>query len=256
MQQNIPETSNRKRLWLIVALIIAIIVVCLIGFSSSIRGECGWNAPVLSWVDENGNGQWDTGEPPLEDVQLHVNDTLNNYKDVGRQSISDWNGRSNVLVWLPGCPSARFEVYAVPPTGYQLTTNNFVQITGPGYGNSDPIQFGFSRLAGFPSPTPYAPGLTCKVYSQPAQDISAASDGAIWTVYFDEVAKYDRNLDTWRIFTFTNQTPTFFDRIQTGADNIAWASRLDSGVAHLKGGSWNEYSGEHNFLHCNGTRYR
>ena len=248
MQQNTTKSPNRKRLWLIIALIGVIIVVCLIGFGASIHGDCGWNTTVLSWVDENGNGKWDRGESPLEGVQLHVNDTLNNYEDVGSRSTSDWNGRSNVSVWLPGCPSARFEVYALPPTGYQSTTNNTVQITGPGYGNRDRIQFGFSRLAGFPSPTPYAPGLACKVYPQPAQDISTAPDGSIWTVYFNNVASYDPDLDTWHVFTFTNQVSSYFDRIQTEANDIVWASRLESGAARFEAGTWNQYIGEHNFL--------
>ena len=247
-EQNPFQSPKHKKLWLTLALISAIMVVSLVWISSHIQGDCGWNAPALSWVDENGNGLWDAGELPLEGVQLHVNDTRNNYKDVGRRSVSDWNGHANVFVWLPGCPAARFEVYAIPPTGYQLTTKSVVQVAGSGYGNSDPVMFGFSRLAGFPSPTPYAPGLTCKVYPEPAQDIMAASDGSVWTVYYDHVSRYNPDLDTWHTFTVTSQMPTFFDRIQIGADNITWVSRLESVAARFQAGTWNQYSGEHNFI--------
>lgn len=249
MQQQGPSKSlNHKKLWLTLALISAIMVVGLIWMSSSTHADCGWNATALSWVDENGNGQWDAGELPLEGVQFHVNDTLNNSKDVGGRSVSDWNGHANIFVWLPGCPAARFEVYAIPPTGYQLTTDRVVQVTGPGYGNSDTIHFGFSRLPGFQSPMPYAPGLTCKVYPQPAQDISTAPDGSVWTVYYDQVARYDPVFDAWHVFTFTNPAPTFFDRVQTGADNIVWVSGLESAAARFQAGTWNQYNGEHNFI--------
>jgi ligand-binding sensor domain-containing protein len=247
-QQNSFKSPNHKKLWLTLALISAIIVVGLVWISSSIRPDCSWDAPALSWVDENGNGQWDAGELPLEGVQFHINDTRNHYQDVGGRSISDWNGRANVFVWLPGCPAAHFEVYAVPPTGYQLTTSRVIQIAGLGYGNRDSIYFGFSRLAGFPSPTPYAPSLTCKVYPQPAQDISTASDGSVWTVYDDQVARYDPDLVTWHVFTFTNQGPTFFDRIQIGADNTVWVSKLEFVAARFQAGTWDQYNGEHNFM--------
>lgn len=51
---------------------------------------------MLAWIDENGNGRWDSGEPPVENVQFQVNDTYNGYRDVGGKALSDWNGQARL----------------------------------------------------------------------------------------------------------------------------------------------------------------
>ena len=90
--------------------------------SAETAEDCGWDARAVVWLDKNGNGIWDEGEQPFQGVKIFVDDTLNHYTKVGRDSVSDFRGAASLSVWLPGCPNVEFEIYAEPPTGYRLTT--------------------------------------------------------------------------------------------------------------------------------------
>ena len=107
-----------------------------------IFADCRWEARARAWVDENGDGSLDPGEPPLAGVQFAVDDTVNSYRNVDK-ATSDASGEGRLFVFVPGCPRAEFAVRADPPAGYRLTTPSPVPATG----SNPTIQFGFARSA-------------------------------------------------------------------------------------------------------------
>jgi hypothetical protein len=240
------HTSNKRGLWIVIAItslviIPGLVIVVLLHFSERF---CVWDGSISSWVDENRNGKWDKGEPPLEGVQFHVNNTKRGLKDIGSRTTSDWNGHADVNVDLIGCPSARFEVYAVPPIGYRFVTNEVVQVEGPGYGNGDSIQFGFARIPGYPTPTPYVSNLTCRSYPQSAFEISSAPDGTIWMVNIFGAVRFDPQTDTWQTYPVSTTVTAIFDQIQVGNNRTVWITDFENTSARLQGSSWIYFTGE------------
>jgi streptogramin lyase len=244
-----PSTNLKQRwIWLIVVTVLLGVAALLSWIKQNTFVDCGWDAPVSAWIDENGNNIWDEGEPPLEGVQFHVNDIRNDYKDVGGRAESDWNGKAKVFVWLPGCPSARFEVYAVPPLGYKPVNDKAVQITGAGYGRDDEIQFGFVRVEGYLTPTPYISRLNCITYSRSVEDMTTAHDGIIWMVNGDGAVSYDSQSYTWRSFPASSPTPALFDQIQVGDNGAVWINDQWDEAARLQESEWTYFAGENNLV--------
>jgi hypothetical protein len=131
-------------------LTLALPAVALAGFLSltsckylrsetEVTADCGWDAVAKAWLDKNQNGKWDPTEPPLGGVRFFVDDTLNHFTKVGRQAVSNHAGQADVSVWLPGCPSVEFEVYAKPPEGYLPTTPPRIEAKG-----RELFEFGFA----------------------------------------------------------------------------------------------------------------
>ncbi len=152
-----PKPHKRKYLWLFILFLVVAMVGGGIWYynAQQLHEDCMITATVDAWIDENANGAWDDGEIPLEGVEFHVDDILNSYTDVGNRSISNQNGKASIDVWLPGCPKTRFELYAMPPSGYRLTTKARLRMGGVGYrGNGDPLRFGFTPLRETPTPAP------------------------------------------------------------------------------------------------------
>ncbi|MFN2168441.1 MAG: hypothetical protein ACK2U9_19580, partial [Anaerolineae bacterium] len=77
-------------------------------------------------VDDNENGQWDTGEPSLAGVTMTIRDIRNGVS--GESGTTGEDGKANLYIWMPGCPKVELEVSAHPPTGYRLTTENPVRV--------------------------------------------------------------------------------------------------------------------------------
>ena len=115
--------------------------------------ECLWSHDIRAFVDLNTNGQWDKGEPPLSGVEAHVDDTLNQFTDVGHGTedfvaITDSTGTTTLLVRLPGCPEHHFVVYSKAPAGYTLTTPD--RVNAEIIDDNTPILFGFRQLGVMP----------------------------------------------------------------------------------------------------------
>lgn len=228
---------------LIVILILLILIMFTTGCCMPLA-DCIWDATGEAWVDENANGIWDEGEPPLEGVEFHVDDILNGHADVGR-ATSDWDGKANISVWLPGCPKARFEVYAEPPSSYRLTTDVRLPVEGTGYGDSGPFRFGFALLPGFPTPTPYTRSLQCKAYNQEARDIGISPDGSVWAVSWDGVSQYNPTSDVWHSYEVdVPDTPRLFDDIAVGSDGVIWIIASDRLMARFAESNWTTYTEE------------
>ncbi|RIK30471.1 MAG: hypothetical protein DCC56_09105 [Anaerolineae bacterium] len=209
-------------------------------------GDCLWSAPILTWIDANENGVWDEGELPVEGVKFQVNDTQNNINDVGDIAVSDWEGKAQAFVWLPGCPSAKFEVLAFPPDGYDFVSNQVVEIHGSGYGSEEPILFPLALKPGFSIPTAYAPKLECKTYPLGAEEFKIAPDGSVWAVTWDNGALYEHERDTWKTIPFNHDLMTLPENIDIGSDGDVWI-RSWNGIGQLQNDEWVIHSMEDSF---------
>src|SRR5437762_1661632 len=113
--------SRRKRiaLRLLIGIPIALAVLVLGAFTffllryQNISRDCIWRHSAVAFVDTNGNGVRDPAEPPLKDVYFRIDDTYNHFTDVG-SAHSNVRGEADLSVWLPGCPTAEFEVHTDP----------------------------------------------------------------------------------------------------------------------------------------------
>jgi streptogramin lyase len=210
--------------------------------------DCAWYASVEAWVDENANGIWDEGEPPLEGVEFHVDDVLNGYTNMGN-AISDWKGIARISLWLPGCPKARFEVYAEPPTGYRLTTDARLPAEGEGYGGSGPFRFGFAPLPGFSTPTPHTRSLQCRAWNPGAQNFGLGPDGSVWAVSWDGVSLYDPVRSIWHAYEIDlpdGQRP--YDEIIIGGDGVIWIMDQIRSLARFAESDWTIYTEEEKLI--------
>jgi hypothetical protein len=81
---------------------------------------------VSTWVDENRNGNRDSGEPPLAYVQVYMDDIHNNFLKVV-SGVTDADGRTGLRVFIAGCVATEMEVYAEAPEGYCFTTPERLQ---------------------------------------------------------------------------------------------------------------------------------
>jgi hypothetical protein len=50
---------------------------------------CDWHGSAKTWVDSNGDGIVNNAEPPLGEVEIHVDDFQNQFVDVGWPAITD-----------------------------------------------------------------------------------------------------------------------------------------------------------------------
>jgi ligand-binding sensor domain-containing protein len=138
----------------------------------------------------NNNGVRDPSDPPLPGVKFHVNDSLNGYSDVGDSSPSNWKGEAGLSVWLPGCPDAKFEVYADVPAGYRALSD--AKQPADDKSSDQVFEFGFAQLPGIPTITPRPQTFSCTPYHlgwanhYDITDIDIAADGTVWVATYDD----------------------------------------------------------------------
>lgn len=116
---------------LIMVFTIALMVFSALHYMLKAGGivDCAWHGSARAWIDTNGDGFVNNGEPPLSDVEIHVDDVRNQLADVGWPAITNKNGDVQLNVPMPGCPEVAFEVYVVEtPEGYRLTTKPRVEV--------------------------------------------------------------------------------------------------------------------------------
>lgn len=142
--------------------------------------DCLWSGIGFVWIDQNGDGEYQEGEQPIPDVPVLIDDTLNDYTDVGGKAKTSLGGVADLSVWLPGCPDVEFEIYIQVPDGYVLTTPARVRVDG----YDDRSSFGLTYLPGVSTATPLPPAPVCKLLPFPRNrkivDFSISDDGAIW----------------------------------------------------------------------------
>ncbi|MGZ9223556.1 MAG: SdrD B-like domain-containing protein [Anaerolineales bacterium] len=127
--------------FLLGSILMTILAVALIVFSALhyilrlggiADAGCAWHSSAKTWVDFNGDGIVNKGEPPLSEVEIHIDDVQNQLVDVGWPTISDKNGEARLNVLIPGCSNVLFEVYANTPQGYRMTTKPRIEVN-PGF---------------------------------------------------------------------------------------------------------------------------
>lgn len=90
--------------------------------------DCAWYGSVRAWIDSNGDGLINHGEPPLDDVKIHVNNVEDGLINVGWPAITDKDGDVQFNVPIPGCSDTVFEIYVEIPEGYRITTRPRIEV--------------------------------------------------------------------------------------------------------------------------------
>jgi hypothetical protein len=90
--------------------------------------DCAWQGSARTWIDSNGDGLVDPDEPPLRDVEIHIDDVQNQIVDVSWPAITDQDGDVQFNVSIPGCSNTVFEIYVDIPEGYRITTKPRIEV--------------------------------------------------------------------------------------------------------------------------------
>ena len=138
------------------SILIAVFTIAFLFFSAVhylLRGggvtDCAWQASAKAWLDGNGDGQFDLGEPPLSDVAIYVNDVKNQLINVSWPAITNEDGDVQLSVSIPQCTETALEVYALAPEGYRLTTRPSFEISPdlwPNLNRKRVYYFGFASI--------------------------------------------------------------------------------------------------------------
>ncbi len=87
--------------------------------------DCAWHSSAKAWIDSNGDGLVNHGEPPLGNVKIHVDEVENRLVPIGGTgwtATTDKDGDVQFNIPIPGCVDTTFAIYADVPEGYHLTT--------------------------------------------------------------------------------------------------------------------------------------
>jgi hypothetical protein len=234
-----PTPSSSK-------LIICLILTLIIALTTMTCSPARLNQPVSAWVDQNNNAKRDAGEPPLEGVQFNAYDTKNRDATLEDSAITDWDGKAILSFDKPANTSIKISIDAIPPEGYRSLVTGLKSIKNFGDVKNPPIDFGFTQLAGFLSPTPKTPGLDCAIYPLKDEDIGV------------ENLAYNSNLGLWAInldggvivFSGSKYPLRTFPPLQeySGSDtsvdihpNGSIFLRADSYIAQYKNDQWKVY---------------
>jgi hypothetical protein len=90
--------------------------------------DCTWQGSARTWIDSNGDGRFSPGEPPLSDVEIHIDDIQNQLFNVSWPAITDQDGDVQFHVSIPECSDTLLEVYVVLPEGYRATTRPRIEV--------------------------------------------------------------------------------------------------------------------------------
>ncbi|HUE99792.1 MAG TPA: hypothetical protein VMN99_11090 [Anaerolineales bacterium] len=82
-----------------------------------------WHAFARTWIDSNGDGVVKDGEPPLRNMEIHVDAVRNRLTAISWPAITNKDGEVQFNVPIPGCSATVFEMYVDVPEGYRITTS-------------------------------------------------------------------------------------------------------------------------------------
>ncbi len=112
--------------------------------SSEILADCFIDFNLSAWDDLDGDGLWDTSEPPLEGVTFQINGRFASVL-IKYPYISDENGQCIIRTWAPGfCNAGDYSITAVPPESFKPTTPNSITLSLTSADFSQEAQFGFT----------------------------------------------------------------------------------------------------------------
>lgn len=103
--------------------------------------ECESSHTVKTWIDANGNGQWDEGEAPLAGVSCFAE---GGYSLGVGEAVSDQYGEAHLSTVLAGCPEEGIlTAWVEPPPGYRLVTPGRLPVH---LYDTEPLFFGFLAI--------------------------------------------------------------------------------------------------------------
>jgi hypothetical protein len=124
--------------FLLGSILITVFTVALMFFSvlqyvlrAGSVADCAWHGSARTWIDSNGDGLVNRGEPPLRGVEIHVDDIGNGLVavvDAGWPAFTDKDGDVQFNIPMPGCANTTFEIYVDIPEGYRLTTSPRIEV--------------------------------------------------------------------------------------------------------------------------------
>ncbi len=105
--------------------------------------DCGLSLMVYGWQDSNANQLQDDGEPILGNVIFEIREIATGMR-VG-EAVGNAAGWTEVAAYHLACtePIADFEVVAIPPEGYQLTTQAAIPLSTEVTDANSALGFGF-----------------------------------------------------------------------------------------------------------------
>ncbi len=121
--------------FLLGSILITVFTVAFLFFSAvhyMLKGgdisHCAWYGSARAWIDSNADGRINSDEPPLSDVQVHVEELQTQLIDISLPVITDQDGDVQWSVSLPGCSKTAFEIYVEVPEGYRATTKPRIEV--------------------------------------------------------------------------------------------------------------------------------
>ena len=91
--------------------------------------DCEWHGSARTWIDLNDDGSVNDGEPPLGNVEIHIDDVKNQRENIGWPAITNTDGDVQLNVSMSGCPDVDLEMFvANTPKGYRLTTEPRIEV--------------------------------------------------------------------------------------------------------------------------------
>jgi hypothetical protein len=117
------------------SIVVTIFTVAFLFFSALhyiLRGtdvaDCVWQGSAKAWIDSNRDGLVNSDEPPLSNVEIHIDDVQNQRINVSWPVITDHDGDVKFSVSIPGCSNPVFQIYVKIPEGYRMTTRPRIEV--------------------------------------------------------------------------------------------------------------------------------
>ena len=186
---------------------------------------------IVTWLDANANGVMDPGELPLPGVKVWPSEM-----DMTFYALTDRNGEAQIFQFKPGCCDHCWEdvdAGAEAPEGYSPTTPTSIALNGP----DETYYFGFLADPDIPTPTPYAPKLSCVTYPLEGtlHNLVTARDGTLWVGLSFSVAQFDSQQNQFVYY----KSPRVLDNLLlVDQDNTVWIRSLDGRLAALYNSEW------------------
>jgi len=90
--------------------------------------DCAWQGSARAWIDSNADGQINPDEPPLSNVQIHVDDVQNQFRGFSWPAITGKDGDVQLQISIPGCSDTLLEISVDIPEGYRITTKPRIEV--------------------------------------------------------------------------------------------------------------------------------
>ena len=156
-----PEAEQRqkanKRYVLVVVALFVVVLALFIGAGLWLVHSVlvGGSIPQTSvafetWRDDNRDGAWDASEPSVAYVMIDATDITDGVASF--RAVTGLDGRTAVQA-NPASDDHVYEFTPILPSGYELTTPEFVRLGGAEI-EGQIIGFGLALLPGQPTPTP------------------------------------------------------------------------------------------------------